>query len=93
VGQYEKDPSGGGAAGVLTKLRAPRSWGAKKASSSNDFDPGAFPKLNKVAHFEMTVDKSNNSTSGFPVAKRGRPMLARAMFDVGYFPPNTPPDN
>jgi hypothetical protein len=35
----------------------------------------------------MTVDKSNNSTSGFP-----QTILARAMFDVGYFPPNTPPD-
>jgi hypothetical protein len=35
----------------------------------------------------MTVDKSDNSTSGLSAT-----MVARAMFDVGYFPPNTPPD-
>jgi hypothetical protein len=64
---------------------APRA-GGKEGVGGDDFDPGAFPNLYKVAHSETTVDKSNNSTSGFP-----QTILARAMFDVGYFPPNTPP--
>jgi hypothetical protein len=85
----KKTPAVRGTAGVLirsTILRRLDELGAEKASGSHDFDPNAFPNLYKIAHCEWAVEKSNNSTSGLSAN-----MLARAMFDVGYFPPNTPP--
>ena len=81
-GQHEKkDPSGDGGHGwglVRTTNSGRLELGAKKATGSDDFDPGAFPNLYKVAHSEMTVDKSNNSTSGLSA-----PMLARVLLDPG----------
>jgi hypothetical protein len=66
AGRMKKDPSGVGTAGVLvltTNLDA-CSWEANAPGICN-FDPGTFLKLYKRAHSEMTVYKSNNSTSGF----------------------------
>jgi hypothetical protein len=85
---FHRFRAGSGVLVRTTNSGASSSWGrgAKKASGVYDFDPGAFPNLYKIAHSETTVDKSNNSTSGFP-----QTILARAMFDVGYFPPDTPP--
>jgi hypothetical protein len=83
----KKTPAGRGTAGVLVRDKLGRlGLGGERASGSYKFAPGAFPNLYNVAHSETTVDKSNNSTSGFP-----QTILAQAMFDVGYFPPNTPP--
>jgi hypothetical protein len=87
-GRHErnKTPAGRGTAGVLVRDKLGRlGLGGKKASGDYEFARGALLNLYKVAHSEMTVDKSNNSTSGFP-----QTTLAWAMFDVGYFPPNTP---
>ena len=63
----EKRPQRGrGCAGILIRNNklGRLELGGKKASGDYEFPPGTFPNLYKVAHSEMTVDKSNNSTSG-----------------------------
>src|ERR1700687_5701886 len=62
----KKTPAGRGArlgSWYAQQTRAPGA-GGEKASGSYESAPGAFPNLYKVAHAEMTVDKSNNSASG-----------------------------
>jgi hypothetical protein len=60
----KKTPAGG-PAGVLVREQpgAPVAGSQKRARQCHDLDPGAILKLYKVARSEMTVDKSNNSTS------------------------------
>jgi hypothetical protein len=85
AGHMKKPQRVGGTAGVLVRDKLRRlGLGAKRRPVVMSLRSGAFPKLYKVAHSEMTVDKSNNSTSGLS-ANHARSGDVRCRL----FPPNT----
>jgi hypothetical protein len=69
----KKTPADGPGWGLSTRtIRGAFSWGPKARPVMDYFDPGANLKDN-IARSEMTVDKSNNSTSKLPAIKKSRP--------------------
>jgi hypothetical protein len=58
------------------------SWEPKTRPVMHDLDPEAFPRLYRIAHFEMKMYKSNNSASGFAGSRKARFSAAVVSSDL-----------
>ena len=95
---YEDDPVRRGVAKLLTRDKA-RQVAANIAKLPADATPGAALAIcERVAEIQALLDDhlDGGKLSAAEVVAKAQAVLAdsallRAMFDVGYFPPNTPP--
>jgi hypothetical protein len=95
---YEDDPVRRGVAKLLTRDKA-RQVAANIAKLPADVTPeAALAICERVAEVQALLDDHlarGNQSAADVVAKAQAVLsdsaLLRAMFDVGYFPPNTPP--
>jgi hypothetical protein len=95
---YEDEPVRRGVAKLLTRDKA-RQVAANIAKLPADATPGAALAIcERVAEIQALLDDhlDGGILSAAEVVAKAQAVLAdsallRAMFDVGYFPPNTPP--
>ena len=91
--QTKKTPAVVGTAGALIRDNNSGRLGAElgtcKTPGICNFDPGAFLKLYKIAHSEMTMCKSNNSPLAVNLSGNFRFSIAARDNWAGPYSPST----